>query len=81
MNEPGKLLLFGAGKIGRSFVGQLFSRAGYHVVFVDINAELVNSLNTKKSYTVVTLDSNHPEKESSILISNCRALHLDQERK
>jgi len=78
MDKPGKLLLFGAGKIGRSFVGQLFSQAGYHVVFVDINAELVNSLNEKKSYTLVTLDSNHPEKESSILISNCRALHLDQ---
>jgi len=30
-----KLVLFGAGKIGRSFIGQLFSRGGYEVVFMD----------------------------------------------
>ena len=44
-----KMLQFGAGNIGRSFIGQLFSRSGYEVVFVDINKELAKELNKKKS--------------------------------
>ncbi len=38
-----KIVIFGAGKIGRSFIGQLFSRAGYEVVFLDINNNLIVS--------------------------------------
>ena len=34
-----KILIFGAGKIGRSFIGQLFSRAGYELVFIDANKD------------------------------------------
>jgi sugar/nucleoside kinase (ribokinase family) len=37
-----KLVLFGAGKIGRSFIGQLFSRGGYEVVFVDVNEKIID---------------------------------------
>jgi mannitol-1-phosphate 5-dehydrogenase len=43
-----KLVLFGAGKIGRSFIGQLFSRSGYEVVFVDISKTLIDELNRKR---------------------------------
>jgi mannitol-1-phosphate 5-dehydrogenase len=48
-----KLVQFGAGNIGRSFIGQLFSRAGWEVVFVDINTNMVNLLNEKRYYTIV----------------------------
>jgi len=48
-----KILLFGAGKIGRSFIGQLFSQGGYEVAFVDINRDLVDALNKNGSYSVV----------------------------
>lgn len=51
--ETQKLVLFGAGKIGRSFIGQVFSRSGYEVVFVDINRELISLLNEKKEYKVI----------------------------
>jgi mannitol-1-phosphate 5-dehydrogenase len=40
-----RMLQFGAGNIGRSFIGQLFSRSGYEVVFIDINKKLVKELN------------------------------------
>ena len=53
-----KLLLFGAGNIGRSFIGQLFSRGGYEVVFVDIDSNIVNALNSRRSYTVVVKGNN-----------------------
>ena len=48
-----KLVQFGAGKIGRSFIGQVFSRAGWEVVFADIDEQLVKLLNKKQYYNVV----------------------------
>ena len=47
-----KLVQFGAGNIGRSFIGQIFSRAGWEVVFVDVDQKLVKLLNEKRYYTV-----------------------------
>ncbi|WP_046173663.1 mannitol-1-phosphate 5-dehydrogenase [Domibacillus indicus] len=43
---------FGAGNIGRGFIGALFSQSGYHVTFVDIADEIINKLNEEKQYQV-----------------------------
>ncbi|HEY4725529.1 MAG TPA: mannitol-1-phosphate 5-dehydrogenase, partial [Actinomycetota bacterium] len=43
---------FGAGNIGRGFVGLLLHRAGYQVVFVDVVDELIDALNRTPSYQV-----------------------------
>src|SRR4029450_11245034 len=50
---------FGAGNIGRGFVGLLLHRAGYRVVFADVVDELIDPLNGPPSYRVkeVGLDS------------------------
>lgn len=48
-----KIVIFGAGKIGRSFLGQLFGCSGFKVVFVDVDRELVAKLNERGSYPVV----------------------------
>jgi len=48
-----KLILFGAGKIGRSFIGQLFSLGGYEVVFIDIDRRIIDALNERRSYDVI----------------------------
>lgn len=48
-----KLVQIGAGSIGRSFVGALFSGAGWDVVFVDVDERLVSLLNGEGYYTVV----------------------------
>ncbi|HAZ01753.1 MAG: hypothetical protein A2W90_08575 [Bacteroidetes bacterium GWF2_42_66] len=48
-----KLALFGAGKIGRSFIGQLFSVGGYEVVFIDIFKPVIDELNHRNNYNVV----------------------------
>ena len=74
MNEGGKkLVLFGAGKIGRSFIGQLFSRSGFEVVFVDISRKLIDELNRQRQYKVVIKSD---AGEEVLLIGNVRGICL-----
>lgn len=51
-----KAIQFGAGNIGRGFIGALLSQAGYHVVFADVNKDMINKINEDKSYTVHIMD-------------------------
>ena len=44
--------MYGAGNIGRGFIGQLFSQSGYSVGFIDINKEVIARLNADKEYPV-----------------------------
>ena len=71
-----KLLLFGAGKIGRSFIGQVFGKSGYEIVFADIDQKVVDLLNTACCYKIFIRDNNHPEKEEEYLVENISAIHL-----
>lgn len=68
--ESKSILIFGAGKIGRSFIGQLFGQSGYEVIFSDVDLSLVELLNQRKSYPVVIKG----EKEEKLLISHVRAV-------
>ena len=47
-----KALHFGAGNIGRGFVGVILHNAGYELVFADVAAPLIDALNSNDSYTV-----------------------------
>lgn len=47
-----KALHFGAGNIGRGFVGVLLHEAGYDIVFADVADALIESLNSEETYTV-----------------------------
>lgn len=47
-----KAVQFGAGNIGRGFVGLLLHEGGYEVVFSDVAAPLVDALAAASSYTV-----------------------------
>ena len=48
-NKP-YVVQFGAGAIGRGFLGQLWTEGGYPVLFVDVNAPLVDALRAGGSY-------------------------------
>lgn len=47
-----ELLMYGAGNIGRGFIGPLFAAAGHGVTFVDTNPALVQALNDRGGYTL-----------------------------
>lgn len=72
--ENHKMVIFGAGKIGRSFIGQSFSLSGYEVVFVDINKKLIGDLNQKRQYKVVIKDNTG---ENILIIRNVRGVCLN----
>jgi mannitol-1-phosphate 5-dehydrogenase len=68
-----KLIQFGAGNIGRSFIGQLFARNGYEVVFIDIDDTVVEEMNRRHNYRLI-IKRNETEDET-VLVENVRAVH------
>lgn len=49
--------MYGAGNIGRGFIGQLFSDNGYKVGFIDINEEVIERLNKDGQYPIEVVSS------------------------
>jgi len=66
-----KAVHFGAGNIGRGFVGLILHRAGYELVFADVNAELIDLLASTPSYRVREVGEGASEEE----VTGYRALN------
>ncbi len=66
-----KAVHFGAGNIGRGFVGLILHDAGYEVVFADVNAELIDALSASSSYHVLEVGAG----ASTRTVNNYRALN------
>ncbi|EXF26303.1 mannitol-1-phosphate 5-dehydrogenase [Nesterenkonia sp. AN1] len=62
---------FGAGNIGRGFVGTLLHEGGYEVVFSDVAAPLVDALTAAGSYTVHEVGAGGVDRE----VTNFRAIN------
>ena len=70
------VLIWGAGRIGRGFMADLFNAAGYHLILVDQSAELVAQLHQAGQFTVVRA-ANAQERHDQI-ISGFTALTTTQ---
>ena len=68
-------VMFGAGNVGRGFLGQLFSESGYEVVFVDVDEPLLDALNATGSYPIHLVEN---ERTQEVIVSPVRALHSRQ---
>ena len=53
--------MYGAGNIGRGFIGHLLHDSGYKVVFVDVNQDVVSALNERHAYTQLLMDGDGVE--------------------
>ncbi len=56
-----KAVIFGAGNVGRGFLGQLFSESGYKIVFVDIDERLIRRMRSQGSYIIRLVDNQRTE--------------------
>lgn len=63
--------MIGAGQIGRGFIGMLLEQAGYHVIFADVNMDVINDINTRHEYTVHLVDTEC----SDTVIKNISAIY------
>ena len=68
-------VMFGAGNVGRGFLGQLFSESGYEVIFVDVDEALLEAFNRQGAYTIRLVENEWSEE---VRVSPVRALHSSQ---
>lgn len=70
-----KSVHFGAGNIGRGFIGKLLSDAGFAVTFADVDDELVELLNALNTYNVKVMGAQC----SSETVSSVNAINSNSE--
>ncbi|MDR3689918.1 MAG: hypothetical protein P4L46_11105 [Fimbriimonas sp.] len=65
-----KAVHFGAGNIGRGFLGQLYSESGFRTTFVEAIPSVVDALNSRHSYTIQIAE----ERPSSVRVESVDAV-------
>lgn len=70
-----KAVHFGAGNIGRGFIGKLLFESGFKTCFVDVNRTIVDLLNEKKVYPVQLAN----ETDDEFVIENVSAINSAEE--
>ncbi len=69
------IVIWGAGRIGRGFVADIFNTGDWRIVFVDKDQALVDALNCKKSYPVYKATRDGVSK--SVITGTFEALYTD----
>lgn len=67
-----KALMYGAGNIGRGFIGKSFYLSGYNTVFVDVNTDMVEKLRSAGKYPIYVTRGNEYVPE---WVENCTAVN------
>lgn len=55
------VVMFGAGCVGRGFLGQLFAESGFALTFVEIDEPLIAALDARRGYTLRLVDNDRSE--------------------
>ena len=66
-----KAVHFGAGNIGRGFIGEILFENGFEIAFVDVNEAIINALNERGSYEIEIAE----EGQRHIAVSGVRGIN------
>ena len=67
MTNQNTVLIIGSGRSGRGMLGELYHKAGFHIVFADNDPSLVNGLRAVGHYSVEMTDLKSGAKEESVI--------------
>ena len=70
------VIIWGAGRIGRGFLAEVFSQPGYRLTFVDMVRPLIDQLRASDGYTIWKAQN---EGVSSVRIDSFDALHISDD--
>lgn len=62
---------FGAGNIGRGFIGEILATNGFEITFVDVNHTIIDALNERKEYEIELAD----ESKERITVKNVKGIN------
>ena len=65
-------IMYGAGNIGRGFIGKVFADSGYEVCFLDIMQEIIDEMNQRGQYNVRIVSN---EKTCDTVVKPVRAVN------
>lgn len=77
LSDMKSALHFGAGNIGRGFIGLLLYNSGFELSFADVNVSLIEQLNQLKAYKVETIEPH--AKQFTVHIKQAYDINLDIE--
>ncbi|MBF0786330.1 MULTISPECIES: mannitol-1-phosphate 5-dehydrogenase [unclassified Streptococcus] len=66
-----KAVHFGAGNIGRGFIGEILFENGFEIAFVDVNEQIIDALNERGSYEIEIAE----EGQRHIVVSGVRGIN------
>lgn len=77
MKQKPVIVIFGAGNIGRGFIGQIFSQGGYDVVLIDAVESLVDGLNAAGEYPLQLVSN---DSDQTLLIGPVSARRIQDQK-
>ncbi|WP_339178793.1 mannitol dehydrogenase [Oceanobacillus sp. FSL W7-1293] len=60
-----KAVHFGAGSIGRGFIGDLLFESGYETTFIEVDEQIIKQINETNSYDLFVIEENYRRKTIS----------------
>ncbi|MFC4651667.1 mannitol-1-phosphate 5-dehydrogenase [Lactococcus nasutitermitis] len=73
-----KAVHFGAGNIGRGFIGEILNKNDFEVTFVDVNEAIIDELNARHGYTIELANDAHEKIEISAVSGINNAKNPDE---